>query len=269
METMLDNEKPDGVIICIGPRQHAELGPLVLKRGIPLYTEKPPAPTADGAYEVVQLARESDVLCMTAFKKRYAKAYQRAKTWLEGFSQDDYYSISVDYASGPYSNETDRSYFLLDFAIHLIDLTSYLFGDVAQVFTFTKDAHAYSVSLQFANGAVGSMNLTDGRSFGLPTEEVEITLRGGNFMTIHNSSTWRITENEKAVEWREPQTFISAGDSGYDTGHLTEIETFIKAIQQPMTPPSNIYASYKSMVLYEAIKTAAATGQIIDVAYKS
>jgi hypothetical protein len=34
------------------------------------------------------------------------------------------------------------------------------------------------------------------------------------------------------------------------------------------TPPSNIYASYKSMVLYEAIKTAADTGELVEVTYK-
>ena len=268
IDTMLDQEKPDGVIICIGPEQHAVLAPQVLRRGIPVYTEKPPAPTAEAAYEVVQTARETGVLCMTAFKKRYAAVYQRAREWLDGFNGEDYYSISVDYASGPYSNQSPRSYFLLDFGIHWIDVIGFLFGDVAQVFAFSKDAHSYAVSLQFVNGAVGTMNLTDGRSFRVPTEEVEITLHGGNFMTIRNSSSWRITENEKPVEWREPLTFISAGDSGHDTGHLAEIETFFKLVQQGQgTPPSNIYASYKSMVLYEAIDTAANTGKLVDVHY--
>jgi hypothetical protein len=113
------------------------------------------------------------------------------------------------------------------------------------------------------------MNLTDGRSFAVPTEEVEITVRGGNFMTIHNSSCWRITEDEKPVEWREPQTFISAGDSGRDTGHLAEIEVFFAAIKDGNAPPSDIYASYKSMVLYEAIKSAAESGKVVDVVYET
>src|SRR5581483_9535467 len=107
-----------------------------------------------------------------------------------------------------------------------------LFGEARQVFAFAKERHAYAVSLRFANGAVGSLNLTDGRSFGVPTEEVEITVRGGNFMTIHNSSCWRITQGEKPCEWREPPTFISAGDSGYETGHLAEIEEFVAAIRE-------------------------------------
>jgi predicted dehydrogenase len=50
LERMLDAEAPDAVLICIGPRQRAERAPIVMRRGIPVYTEKPPAPDAgDGA----------------------------------------------------------------------------------------------------------------------------------------------------------------------------------------------------------------------------
>ena len=84
------------------------------------------------------------------------------------------------------------------------------------MFAFTKDYHAYAVSLRFANGAVGTLNTNDGRSFAIPTEEVEISARDGCFMTVHNSSSWRITERNQPSEWREPPTFTSLGDSGRD-----------------------------------------------------
>jgi len=109
------------------------------------------------------------------------------------------------------------------------------------VFAFAKGFDAYAVSLQFSGGAVGSLNLNCGRSFGVPTEEVEITVRGGNFMTIHNSSCWRITEDHQPVEWREPPTFVSSGDSGNDTGHLAEIVDFLAAIRDGRTTRSNIH----------------------------
>ena len=124
------------------------------------------------------------------------------------------------------------------------------------------------MSLQFANGAVGSLNLNCGRSFSIPTEEVEITVRGGNFMTIHNSSCWRITENGKPAEWREPPTFTSAGDSGNETGHLAEIVDFLEAIREGRTTRSDIYESYKSMVLYEAISASAQGGLPVEVRYE-
>jgi predicted dehydrogenase len=264
---MLDDLHPDGVMLCIGPRPHAELAPVVLKRGIPVYTEKPPAPTAALALEVARVSHETGVLCMTAFKKRYALAYARAKEWIDSFPPEEVASISADYACGRMANDSDRTSFLLDFAIHMIDLVPYLMGEVADVFAFHQDRHAYAVSLRFRSGALGSLNLNDARSYRVPTEEVEISIRGGNAMTIHNSSCWRIIEKEKPWEWREPPTFISAGDSGYETGHLAEIEAFVATVREGGTTRSPIYESYKSMVLYEAIQRSAEEGRVVPVEY--
>jgi predicted dehydrogenase len=269
METMLAEQKPDGVMVCIGPRRHAELAQVVMRHGIPVYTEKPPAATAQQALQTARVSRETGVLCTTAFKKRYNVAYSRAKEWLAGFPADDWYSISFDYASAQYANQDERTSFLLDFTVHILDLSLFLFGDIARVFAFAKGPDAYAVSLQYANGAVGTLNLNDGRSFSVPTEEVEISVRGGNFMTIHNSSCWRITENGKPTEWREPSTFTSGGDSGNDTGHLAEIVDFLAAIREGRSTRSNIYESYKTMVLYEGIRESAAGGQPVDLNFET
>ena len=268
MAKMLDEEKPDGVIICIGPKAHAELAPIVLTRGIPVYTEKPPATSASAAFNVARVSKQTGVLCMTAFKKRYCHAYSAAKAWLDQYEAADLYSISIDYASAQYANDSPRTSFLLDFALHIIDLVGFLAGDVHQVFAFAKGLDAYAVSLEFTNGAVGSLNLNCGRSFSIPTEEVEITVRGGNFMTIHNSSSWRIAENGEPAQWREPPTFTSAGDSGNETGHLAEIVDFLQAIREGGTTRSAIYESYKSMVLYEAIARSAQGGIPVEVRYE-
>ena len=269
MARMIEAEQPHGVILCIGPEAHASLAPVVMKKGLPVYTEKPPAPTASDALAVARVSKETGVPCSTGFKKRYCVAYDRAKQWIDTFPPEDLYSIGIDYCSAPYSNASPRSEFLLDFAIHIIDLTGYLFGDVVRVCAFTRDHHAYAVSLQFRNGAVGSLNLNDARSFQVPTEEVEISIRGGNFMTIHNSSCWRITEQSQPSEWREPPIFTSAGDSGNETGHLAELADFIAAIVEKRATRSNIYESYKTMVLYETIRASAEKGEPLAVTYEA
>ncbi|MDP6381165.1 MAG: Gfo/Idh/MocA family oxidoreductase, partial [Phycisphaerae bacterium] len=154
METMLDAEKPDGVMIAIGPTPNARLATQVMKRGIAVYTEKPPAGTAADALDVARVSAETGVLCTTAFKKRYNTAYSRAKEWIEKFDEADRYSIGIDYCSGQFSNDTERMFFLLAFGIHIIDLVGYLFGDAADVFAFSKGVDAYAVSMRFASGAV-------------------------------------------------------------------------------------------------------------------
>jgi predicted dehydrogenase len=268
VESMLAEQKPDGVVICVGPEAHATLAKLALNLGYPVYTEKPPALCSADALEVARVARKTGLLCTTAFKKRYNQAYTRAKQWIEQRPAGDLLSLSFDYCSAYYDNKPPRT-LLSDFGIHVIDVTLYLFGDVESVFAFTKDHHAYAVSLQFANGAVGTFNFNDGRSFGIPTEECEISAKDGYFMTVHNSSSWRITEKNKPSEWREPPTFTSMGDSGRETGHLAEIEDFVAALREGRTTTrSEIYESYKTMVLYEAIKKASETGEVVKVRYE-
>jgi predicted dehydrogenase len=270
LEAMLDAETPDGVMICIGPVPHTELAQLVMKRGIPVYTEKPPAVSAAAALKTARLSNELGVLCTTAFKKRYAVCYNRAKEFIDSFPVEDRYSLGVDYCSGEYANLGGSSDYLLDFAIHIIDLVGYLFGEVDEVFAMTKDRHAYAVTLRFASGALASMNLNDGQTWGFPAEEIEITIKGGNVMRVHNSSCWQIVKAGECCEFREPATYLSGNSSGPDTGHLPEIEDFVAAITEGRnTSRSNIYESYKSMVLYDAIEASAASGQVVKVQYEA
>ena len=267
METMLDAVAPDGVIICIGPEAHSELALKVIVRGIPVYTEKPPAVDAASTLAVARAARVADVLCMTAFKKRYSNAARRAKEWIGG---KEILTLSMDRASGKYSNANPRNDLLLDFGIHGIDLMGFLMGDARDVMAYAKGLEAYAVCVKFASGAVGTLSLSDGRAFDIPTEEIELTAAGGNFMSIHNSSSWKIGENGRCTEWREPPTFVSTGDSGYETGHLAELEYFVRAVAGgAKTAPSEIYESYKTMVLYEAIKKSAATETPVRAVYEA
>lgn len=269
LDAMLEAEKPDGVIVCIGPAAHAKLAPAVLRKGLPVYTEKPPAPSAREALEVARVARETGLLCVTAFKKRYNRAYNRAREFIAQFPPEDLFSLSIDYASAQYTDEASAHKFLLDFTVHMIDVSGYLFGDAAEVFAFAKGTDAYAVSVRYANGAVGSFNFNDGRSFGIPTEEVEISIRGGNFMSIHNSSCWKIAIGGKCTEWREPPTFTSAGDSGHETGHLAELEDFVEALKEGRTTSrSSIFESYKTMVLYEGIIASCDSGQPVRLTYE-
>ena len=207
------------------------------------------------------------MLCTTAFKKRYNAAYSRAKAFIDEFDPSALYSLSVDYASAQYTNDSPRRTFLLDFAIHLIDLSAYLFGYPTEVFAFSKGLDAYAVSVKYQHGAVGSFNFNDGRTFGIPTEDVEISIRGGNFMSVQNSSSWKVARDGKCTEWREPPTFTSAGDSGNETGHFAEIVDFVAAIQEGRSTRSCIYESYRSMVLYEAIAESAHTGEVVRPHY--
>jgi len=64
---MLAGQKPDGVLVCVGPQAHAQLAIEIMRLGYPVYTEKPPAESAASALQVARVAKETGLLCTTAF----------------------------------------------------------------------------------------------------------------------------------------------------------------------------------------------------------
>lgn len=261
-EKMLAAERPDGIIICADEQTRASLAVAAMRKGVSVLVDTPPATSSSEALEMVRVSRETGVLCATAFRKRYSTAYTKAKQWIGSFPEGDLYSISLDRSGGEINNGSSMYNLLAD-----LDLLSYLFGDSAKVYALSKGRDAYVVSLKFANGAVGTLNASNGRTQELPIEEMEISIRGSNGMTVHNSSSWRIIRGEKCTEWREPPTPVAPQGSD-DTGHLTQLVDFIEAIRDGKTTRSNIVESYKSMVLYEATMAAAELEAAVDVHYE-
>ncbi len=263
---MVESEALDGVIVCIGAEAHADLAIEIMRAGLPVYTEKPPAPSAERAWEVAAVAEESGLLCMTAFKKRYARCYRRAKQFIDSGEIGRRRLIAMHYCSGQYANDgSPRGTFLFDFCIHAIDLVRFLFGDVSQVRAIAQGMDAYAVSLGFPDGSVGTLSLCDGRTWQAPAEQVHLT-GAGSWMDIRNSSSYTIWLGGEVTEAQEPPLATSAGDSGIETGHLTEIEAFVKALAgDPSEVVSPIAESARSMELLEAIERAAETGRAVGL----
>lgn len=265
-ERMLAEARPDGVIVCIDGERHAQFACTLLERGIPVYTEKPPAPDLASAQRIAALARSTGTPYMCAFKKRYCASSTRAAQWLAGFPRERWLAYGATYASGPYDNTSRRRDFLYDFAVHHLDLVQHLMGPVASVFALHQERCAWMLALRFAGGGVGSLHLNCGRSFSVPTETVELTVAGGNAMTIVNSSSWRIMEGQKCSEWREPPTFTSAGDSGRDTGHLSELEAFVAIIKGDRSANrSDADAAVLTMRFFEAVERSAAENRSVEI----
>jgi predicted dehydrogenase len=258
---MIDQEKPDVVIACVGPELHYEAARFCIARNIPIYTEKPPASNAAQVADLIALATRHGSFCMTGFKKRYSACYQRARQWLNAFPVSDWECFSMDWYAGKFDlDRNPKETVLLDFGIHALDLVTWLFGPAEKVVTFAKGWDSFAVTLKMANGMVGTLTFSDHRSFEFPGEETEITIAGGHAMSIHNSTSWRIQKEGCPVEWFEPPTCLAGGDSGYNTGMLKELEVFADCVRQGETPLENLETSYHTMRLYEAITRSIKNG---------
>ena len=261
---MLAEANLDAVVVCVAPQTHEPLAIEVLQAGLPVYTEKPPAVTAAGARRMLEASRRAGKLCMTAFKKRYAPAYVKAREIVDSADFGAPHLLSIDYASGAYRNDPSnpRSWFLLDFGLHIIDLTRFLFGEVAEVFAWERQQTAYAVSLRFANGAVGTLALTSHRDYPVSTEKVELTGAQSRMISLSNSIELTYWQDKEIEAWHSPSFSTAGGDSLLETGFRPELAAFVAAVRDPQAPapPSNIASSYRTMLLYEAIKHSAESG---------
>ncbi len=267
-ERMLAHESLDAVLVCVGPEGHARLAVAAMEAGLPVYTEKPPALDAAAAREMWRVSRRTGKLCMTGFKKRFAPAYRKAKAAAESATFGPPSLLSIDYSCGPtYTNDPadPRSQFLLDFCVHIIDLARYLAGEVAEVYARTHDGLTYTVNLGFRNGALGVLALSATRAWAVPTEKVELTGQPGQFLQVDNSVEYLRYSGDTVAEWHRPSFSTARGDSLVETGFQPELAAFIAAVQSGCEPESSIRSSYRTMLLFEAIRDAAASGKVVSV----
>ena len=128
---MLNETKLDGVMIVGAPEMHYEYGMEALKRGIPVYVEKPPAPTLAQASEMVNTAVANGTFVMCGFMKRFGSAYKKIKQMLD--------SGELLPAAGffKYSHwpSTEIDGMLKSMSIHIIDLAVYMFGKAKSLYS--------------------------------------------------------------------------------------------------------------------------------------
>lgn len=258
----------DAIIICVGPDLHARLAVEVMEAGLPVYTEKPPAVRAADAYAMWETSRRLGMICMTGFKKRFAPAYQKARAAIasDGFGVPTL--LSIDYACGPtYPNNPDdpRSQFLLDFCVHIIDLSRFLCGDVAEVYARETNETTYAVHLVFESGGLGVLALSANRAWAVATEKVEVTGGPGQFISVDNSVRMVRHIGDTIAEWHDPSFSTARGDSLVETGFQPELAAFVDAVREGHEPESSISSSYRTMCLYEAIAQSARERSVVVV----
>lgn len=265
---MIADEELDAVIVCVGPGQHAALAVDVMQAGLPVYTEKPPATSAAEARRVLEVSRTSGQICMTAFKKRFAPAYEKVRKAIASGSMGQPSLLTIQYCSGPtYSNEgpDPTAHFLLDFCPHILDLSRYLLGEVAEVYAMRRGRDTYAVTVRFHNGAVGVLGLSSNRDWGVPNELVEVTGEPGRFASVTGSVEMVRYEGARIVDSHRPNFSTAGGDSLIETGFAGELHEFVSAVAEQRKPESSIASSYRTMVLYEAVRDSCETSRPISI----
>lgn len=266
--TMLNAERLDAVIVCVGADHHSKLAIDVMETGLPVWTEKPPAASAADAAAVLAASRRTGQVCMTGFMKRFAPVYRRARSAVASPDFGPPCLLAIDWSFGVADSDW-LGMFLLDFGIHMVDLARYMFGEVAEVFARDHHGVAYAVTLTFVNGAVGTLSMTANRGLDI-TEEMHVSGSYGNHLTIDRSGRLMRYSGSTVLDYYERP--LALQDSLTDIGYQGELAEFVSAVRDRREPESSIASSYETMRLYDAIRHSAHERRLVrleDIAVHS
>ena len=271
LEEMLDKEKPDGVFV-IGPApQQYKLAPHVLKRGIPVYTEKPSANTSKEARELAELAEKHKTWGQVGFMKRFADVYLMAKDIIGRPEFGPLHMVKCKFAQGPYPQiwgiDSAKRSMLIGQLCHIFDLIRFFGGDVKRLQALYHEAtptqFAYLVNLEFKSGAVGQLDVN-----GLEHKQ--------GFRDIHEVlqlvglETNVVCEDVLHLRWQSKEDFTKAVPragrylhtfcptwtgvrSNATYGYLGEVAHFAKRCLGLVQGGPDLWDSMKSLQLGEAI----------------
>lgn len=289
LKEMIKSGKPDGVILATPNQLHLANALECVEAGIPALIEKPLATDLASAEQIVEAGKAANVALLTGHHRRHNPLIACAKSAIEGgelgqitavqgttwFYKPDHY-FDVDWrrrtGAGPiYLN-----------LIHDIDLMRHLCGEIVSVFAVESNAvrgneveETAAIILTFANGALGTINLSDtivspwsweltARENPMyPATSEACYLIGGTHgsLSLPNLSVW---SNPGDRSWWEP---ISATKLIFDFEDplVRQVRQFAAVIRGEEAPLVSAEDGLKNQRVIEAVKVSAKTGITVIV----
>jgi predicted dehydrogenase len=263
---MLDNEKIDALIVCVNPDLHYQVAMEALKRGIPVFVEKPPAPGIKEAQEMLELSKKNDKFLMVGFNKRFGPVYKEAKNLIDKGNLGNLNSIFIRAYVGP---TKDEKTLISDVGIHYIDLLRFFGGGIKSLQVkkkLHKDKATVIILSEFNNGMLGTLHLSNNFSWAKPGEYIEIL--GQESLLILNDCHKLIfhkptiaspgelnLEQEKSTVW-EPNYSIPVKENSliFLNGYVFELRYFAQSIRKGYDCSSNIQDGLEALSIIEKIK---------------
>lgn len=289
LDDLFSNSDVDGVVLATPNQLHAVGALACIDAGVPVLIEKPIASVLADAKKIVAAAEAKNVAIATGHHRRHNPLIARAKqiidngelgtittvhgtTWF--YKPDEYFEVEWRRKKG-----AGPVYLNL---IHDIDLFHHFFGPVTHVQAMESSlvrGHEVEetavILLRFSSGALATLNVCDAA---VAPWSWELTARenpaypatgqdcywvGGTegSLALPNLAVW---SNAKAKSWWEP---ISSTKHVFEFEDplICQVDQFASVILDGAEPLVTGRDGLAALEVVEAIKTAAATGQMVTL----
>jgi predicted dehydrogenase len=286
LDELLAHQPLDAVLVGTPSGVHAEHAAAAARRGLHVLVEKPLEVTVAGVDELLDICAGSGVTLGVFFQDRTSPdliwlknqiasgalgAPVLASASVRWYRPPEYYATS----SWRGTKTLDGGGALMNQGIHSVDLLLWLLGDVTRTSAFARTAlHDIDVedtvvaSMEFASGAIGTLEVTTAAYPGLP-RRIAITGTEGTIVVEGD----RVTEVALRTP-PEPPAPMRSGSANASAsspvvsdmqGHRRVIEDFVSAVRDGRTPRCSGAEGRRSVALVEAIYRSASSGSVVTL----
>jgi predicted dehydrogenase len=272
---MLDEVRPQGLVIATPPATHVALIELAAERSVHVLCEKPLSFDGPAAARAVALAAEAGIALQVGFQMRFDAGLGEIAARLETGELGRVYQLRAslrDAAPPPYEYLAASGGYFWDGAIHLFDLARWLLGEIEQVSAFGAalsdpafdelgDVDNAMIVLRAASGALGLLETSRVAGYGFESG-VELLGSGGTCRLDGGRAGGVDVYRDGAISTRHRRDFLERFEPAYPR----ELAAFGGAIADGKPPLVDGADGLAAMRLCEAAVRSHRRGETVSVA---
>jgi predicted dehydrogenase/threonine dehydrogenase-like Zn-dependent dehydrogenase len=266
-EALLQAEDVNSIAILTRHHLHAGQAAEGLKAGKHVFCEKPLALKREELEQVVQALHDSRGLLTVGFNRRFAPLAARMKRFFDPVDEPLMVTYRVNAGPLPPTHWLHDPELgggrLIGEGCHFIDFTAYLCAEVPiRVMTAALPDNGqykednFSLTLEFANGSVGSITYVACGDRALPKERIEV-FGGGRAAVLDDFRRLELVSEGRRRMFR---SWLRQ-----DKGHGAEWDAFAAAVRQGGPPPIAYEELFGIAAASFASLESLRTGQPVDV----
>ena len=238
----------DAVLITSATNTHVEISQAAAKAGKHIFCEKPIALDLKQIDETLRIVEKSGVKFQVGFQRRFDASFMRVRKAVASGEIGEPHIMRItsrDPAPPPIEYIKVSGGIFLDMTIHDFDMARYLIGDEVVEIYATGDVRVDSqigeagdidtavITLQFKNGVIATIDNSREAVYGYD-QRVEVFGSKG-IITAANPLTDTVTfsGSEGTHAALPPYFFVER----YKAAYLSELQAFIRCIQEGTPPP--------------------------------
>lgn len=172
---MLQEAKPDAVVVATPNALHVPVGLACVQRRVPMLVEKPIAETVAASRKLVEAAERAGVPLLVGHHRRYNPLIEKAREIVQGGGIGRLTAVAAlwllqkpaEYFDIAWRREAGGGPLLINL-IHDVDDVRFICGEIEEVRAMTSSsARGYdvedtaAVTMRFSNGALGTATVSD------------------------------------------------------------------------------------------------------------